>query len=624
MGRTIRQADAGETRLSADLLGDRPGVWPSLACLVSRSHVRLALWILLAALTCAMFGVPLHLSWDYGSIQSVHVFHSVAAFGAMFYPWLAVWLVLLASVPTESPRNRAETLALGLVFGVGFVGFWLLHFYRGTVQDAYDVMSLADSIQAGGTVSSDSPGYSTFPGSGVLVSTLTQVTGASTPHIVLVMAVLQLALFTTLFHLLLVEHLGRASMAAWMTPCAVALAMYSSVPFFNLFFLFDGGTNGSLILFPLCLLLVLKYVLSGRQPRWGVLLIVALTALTITHFVTSVVLLLWLSIFALWLSGVGRRTVSWSLVALGWVIVAAWEVVTPFGIWDSLVTGGREAIEEFIRGAVLERWFLPTQTSSYLQERIPLWASSMFYLWLAILLGLTLAGVLSRLLKVRHLDHLSKWGLSGLIALVGLSILLLFLGDIEESANRTLWYAPFVCIPLVFLFVSSLGPVRRTAMITALAALLVILSLPTSLAFNRSVAQFTTHAEERAGGEFLQHALSEHDSVQLYGPQVERYIGYYLPQATDLRIYSGDLRTRSQAHLWQQMHEIVTEFLQSGTNAHVSVVAWSPRWREPFLRFFGEDPVDDWDWQELQLRVAQSSRFYDNGPIEYFGVWGNP
>lgn len=590
--------------------------WPFLG----RPRVRLPLWALLALLTLAMFSLRAHASWDFAPLQSVHAFDSLALTAAVFHTWLAVLLVLLVSGMFSKPDSHAEPVLLSCVFASVSVGSWLL-VHLGRVGDTF---ALADTqaFVRDGFFSSDTLSYYGHPGSATVAASIANITGLSTPDVRTALIFTDVLLFVVISHTLVATWLDHEPRAWWIAAWAVIALTLSSQPFYSVFSAYSAGSLGITVLLPLFLLLQIKYQ-RDRTPGWGLLIIAVVGALTITHFATAFIALLIISSLVVWRSG-SRRVVSGTFVALAWVVIATWDAVSPFnGLVYSLVNMSGNAMRDLLeyQVGILDKWFLPAQTTANTSSAQPLWARIAWLVWPALLLGSSLIAVVAKLLALRRLTIADRTEISALMALSFLGLLSLFLLDIENAVNRLLLAAPYILVPLVFRFALSLKPAAQQVMLGVFVGTLATLSFATFLAYNDDISQKTSHDSEVAAGRHLELTLRGGDGVRIYGMETgSKHLQYYLSEAYDLQQYQGTIRSQSEADLWNVLMEQRDRFLDSGTANAYSILEFSPRWQETFRRFLGVDPTVDVRWLELQDPLSEVTRLYDNGKVTYFAL----
>ena len=99
-----------------------------------RGQNRALIWVLLISLTALLLLFPVRLTNEYHPIQAPYLFENLPLFGALFYLWMLLLLLLLFSKRDED-RLTWENLALASVFGLVFLGFWVIITPYGSYAD---------------------------------------------------------------------------------------------------------------------------------------------------------------------------------------------------------------------------------------------------------------------------------------------------------------------------------------------------------------------------------------------------------------------------------------------------------------------------------------------------------
>jgi hypothetical protein len=202
--------------------------------------------------------------------------------------------------------------------------------------------------------------------------------------------------------------------------------------------------------------------------------------------------------------------------------------------------------------------------------------------------------------------------LGGLVGVVGLGIFGLMMGN---EFDWLVYYAGFFTVPALLYVIGQQKPRRMDAIFIALAALLLVFSLPSFLANNGRVGRDAVYASDVSANRFLGQSFSDHGKgLTAYMPLIA--IGAS-PQTT-IREASFrhppeafDLKDADEA--MAKLEDLAEEFLQSGEGGR-AIFADSTRIRVLY-EAQSNIPATDERWQQLESTLAGANAVYDNGEV---------
>ena len=166
---------------------------------------RLVIWILLLLLTMAILLFPVHLEYEFHSVQSPYIFdNKLPLFSALYSIWMLLLLVLIFS----KREARWEKLALVCIFAIVFLGFWAIITPYFRHHDEWYNAAHVQYLLNEGTISlewEEIPvylGYFEWPALHFVGSTMVQITGLSILKIRTLFVVFEALLLPTLLYVL--------------------------------------------------------------------------------------------------------------------------------------------------------------------------------------------------------------------------------------------------------------------------------------------------------------------------------------------------------------------------------------------------------------------------------------
>jgi hypothetical protein len=468
-------------------------------------RLRVALWVLLLAMTAALILYPANLKYEYSihAIPFAYIFENLSLFAAVYYIWVLLILVLLF---TRGGEGRAdwEKAALVGIFAVVFTGYSTF-MSRGFVGDAFTPAGdIKNMIGLGQYAQAPALKYNGFPGFSLLGTGVCLVTGLEITDYMTFFPFFQILLFSMLLYLFFNKLLKNSYFAS----LGALLVIQADLSVATSLSQFHAGVFAPFCLLPVVLLLFIsgRGTDSRRVFRLEtneVLILIVLAALAISHFITSVAaFLIILGIYFMQKLS-GKRVLSTQLVVLLIIVPVIWNLAENLSILRYFAAMVPKFIEALSSGQIISEWLLPLQTNSYIGSRAPLWTIPSLILGplLFIIIGSILG--LARLVMNRRPEKEEVICLGGFAGIVILALILLLLGGLQESYGRTLIYIALFTVPIILWYVLRLKPLRNH-IFSLLVVVLLVLSLPSFLLGNKAIAAMTYYPREIAGGEFLE------------------------------------------------------------------------------------------------------------------------
>ncbi|MDP2856745.1 MAG: hypothetical protein Q8P50_02075 [Bacillota bacterium] len=547
---------------------------------------------------------------EYSPIQSLEAVEPVLLFGGLYYAWMAVLVSLLL---LEGPGGASvwRGLALVVVFALIYWGFWDIPLAANKYADSVLNAATTEYIRSAGEIPFGHPNiiYTDFPGLHTLTAALASVTGLATPDAVTVMTVLMDLLLAGIFYLICLRLLNDPRWAG----IAALLAIQGSIVLTRL--PFYPGKLGLVFASIFLLLILERREAILERPSSALLAIALLAATTVTHFVTSVLLLCLLVGMLLVPRARGelKERFPSSRLAVYLVIPLAWLIYATVQTFEGLTHMGTEVLDNLGHETFLREVFIVG--GSNFGPQVPLWAVIVKLFWLALLLGAGTMAALSRLRRPRSLPPIEARALGALLGILLLSVTATLVSTAGSQFLRYSMYAPLVVSPLLLLTLGRFTPGLRTAGLGAVVVSLVALAVPTFLASYSTVRTDAFYPYEEAAAQMLGRE-SDGTGVRLTAPAGDQaqYVGY-LPQA----LFASTLEKfdlKDENGVWAYLDEQVNDFA-SGRGERVDIYVLSARPLVYFRHNFGI-PLDDPHWDSIRSRLQGQAVVYDNGFVTLY------
>ncbi|MFC2002726.1 hypothetical protein ACFLV4_02095 [Chloroflexota bacterium] len=568
-------------------------------------------------LTAIIFLYPTQLHYQNAIIQSVNVFPQLPLFGALYYAWFVLILVLLL-LPGGKQENRDwQNVALLAIFVLVFSGLWIVlsHGYFGV--DSFVPAGGAKFLLAEGRL--DYPmtrGVVEFPTLTLLTFFVSRIAGLEIFDAITLFLLFQALLFSFLIYLLfgyLVKD-GRLASLGTMIVIAGSMTITDFLPQLH------PRITGLLFLVA-CLTLLTKdkSAMFKSQPN-TLLLFILLAAITITHAVTSFVFLLILLGIYLVQRLSKTNLVNTSLITLAAAVFFSYEIYVAIGMSHFIFS----FIPTFMRNLFSGEFF------SYISSRIiysnvggavPLWANVAIIFWLLLIVSGGLLG-LRNLQKIKRLNDVEKKMVGGL---VGITLFMAISGaasQMMELLNRSLFYLPLFTASMVAGFLSNLRGLAKTLTLVVFILLLFILSFPTFLAHNDAVATSTLHPSEIAYAEFLGSNYKQTDGITIFTSSVYPiFINYHALNLQRFTKFPTQPPPATPSGIWTHLDYFTKAFMNTEPY-QTNILVFSPRIADHVRDFIGTDITGDPRWQELLDRLSQQALIYNNGFSQIYQAEG--
>ena len=576
---------------------------------------RALVWVTLLLLTVLLLLFPVRFINEYHSIQAPYLFENLPFFGALFCLWMMLLLLLLFSKSGDSNLNL-ENLALACVFGLVFMGFWVVITPYGSYADGIYNMGHVRYLGEVGRVGVGHPslGYFDFPGMHLLVSALSQVTGLGVFESRMLFLVFNAMLFSALLYVLFVKTLKSNRLAF----LSVLLVMMGDVLLVEKMHILTPGAFGFTLLAGFLVLLNQSDgSLFGRTASVRLLMIILFSAMTISYFATSFLApLVLLGIYGVQLIARDReKSATVTYITLLLVMVIAWEIYWTQHTFSSLVRFLPEFTAALFSGDFLRSAL--TLASSSAGASLPLWAMVTRYFWWA-LLGLGTILGLRNLFRISKLSLPGKIETGGLMGIILLSALGLFGTEGGTQFARYLMYAPLFCSPILLRFLFKSGAWGRKSL-ALLTVLVFALTLPTFLSSVNTVSTDAVYPYEIASGEFLEsHSSEQGKELSIYRTNgiSTAWTNYYIPNA--LRETVSTKSSHSEDELWQEIDKLISNFLDSGYRPGKQKVFVISEKSTNVYQHLLDIPPDHSGWEEQRQRLLNTNITYDNGHVQMY------
>jgi hypothetical protein len=581
---------------------------------------RILVWVLLILLTLVLLLFPVHLVYEYHAIQAPYLFENLPLFGVLFCVWILVILFILFSKQDEGDNLNWENLALISMFGLVFLGFWVIITPHGSFTDGLFNMSHVRWLVSNGSipVGHENLVYFDFPGMHLLVAALSLVTGLGVFESRTLFLVINAVLFCAVLYVLFAK-LMKSGRLAFLGVLLVVLGSVLIVDDISTFY--PRALAFTMLASFMMLLTRSETRLLGSTLSDRLIMLILFTAMTISYFATpffAPLILLGIYIVQI-LSRDTQARVSLRTIILLMFIMIAWEIYWTWhnfstlamflpGVWDSLLSG------EFFRNPI-------TMVQANIGGRLPLWATATRSFWWALLAFSTVLG-LRNLLRIKELSLVEKIVTGGLLGLIILTIIGTFGTEGGRQFQRFLLYAPIFCAPLLLMFLVRSGTWQKIG-IKVITLLIIILALPTFLCSVNSVCTDAIYPYECSVGEFAEsHSQVEGESnIIVYSLNAASMIWarYYTPDVLVNRVSEEVYYTGDKNLFWDEVDVLVTKFQKGwtlpGKQKLLVISEKSPNMAQHLLNI----PPDNPKWEELWQRISVNNLVYNNGHIQLYG-----
>jgi len=569
------------------------------------------LWIAFLILTSVILAYPTNLRLEPFPIFSPDIFENLPLFGALFYLWATLLIVLLF---TAGERNgKWERLALVIVAALVFRGYWNI-IAPMQLEATYHTTTAIIWQDAGHIIYGPGVAYGDWPATSLLGAVIPQITGLESSASITILCVfisIVIAVGTYVFLLKIFESSLSASLASLLIIIGnLAMIIY-----------YKPGPI-AIVFVVLFLAVIFSKEALGNSSRILVLVIL-LAGAVMTHFHTS--MHFFFIMLGLWGFALIRRRPDEPRPAINTLILLLIIPVVWMMYWGS---AGFKDLSLWSQANLfnslftLERWTgVFNVGQSNFGESAPFWYSLIRWIWLGLLY---VAGGLLWLWSLIKLRRLGLIQSQLIAALFGLALLSLISSMISPRGFaellRALTYIPFFTLPLLILFLLRFKPAVTKVVLVGLSLLIVLLSLPSFLANNSRINSDATHGIEFSTGEWLHSLYGTGDRLSIFATaSTYQPVQFYLSDAS----YSAERQTHefedwTEDSLWLAMDEFQDRFKQSTQDERVTIYIHSPK--EALQRSMTFNvPYDHPRWGALSAELsANYDMVYNNGPIQIY------
>lgn len=585
---------------------------------------RALVWVLLLLLTASLLFAPVHLRNEYHPIQPPYLFDGLPLFGILFCIWMLLLLLLVFSKRDQGDRLSWESLALGCVFALLFLGFWVVITPYGSFADSIFNMGHVRWLMDEGTmpVGHQNLWYFDFPGMHLLVAALAELTGLGVFQTATLFLVFNALLFSGLLYILFVKLLKSNRLAS----LAVALAVLGSVMLVEKMRIFTPGALGYTLLAGFLVMLTRSETkLFGTTVSDRLLMLIVFSAMVISYFATPLLAaLVLLGVYVVQtMAKAEEARANPATICLLLVTVMAWEIYWTWKLFHSLAGFLPRLWDDMLSGEFLS---IPvTLAKVNVGGELPLWASMTRSFWLA-LLGFSTILALHSLFRVRQLSVAQKVASGGLLGVILLTILSVFGTHGGQQFTRFLLYAPLFSVPVLLMFLCRLGAWRRKGF--ALLAILVFgLALPTFLSSVNTVGTDAIYPYELSAGEFMKSSSPRRgEGATLFGLCYvsKAWVYYYAPDIRTRQVSEAAFYEGGEGEVWEETDKIVTAFEHE----------WAPRGTQKLFALSDKDATfyrhllgvlpDNPNWEGLRAQLSTEDRIFTNGHLEMYASLSKP
>lgn len=569
---------------------------------------RLLFWTALLTCTGALLAFPTHLKLEDHPVQSVYVFDNLPLFGALFYLWMLLLLLVLFTI-REGEKGTWEGVAISIIFPGVFLGFWTVAVHRGLYSEGISQAAHVKYLESTDRIplGHQTLGYFGFPGLPVVGDLVSKITGLEGKDVATLLVLLFPVLLGSLLYVLY-RRFFDGDFGAQLAPMAVLLAIQGNIALAKLNFFHARGW--AILLLIMFLILLNRH--RGQQPlaQERVMLMIILGATAITHFVTAALFSLITTSLFIIQKITQRSTIGFPMLALSFFIVAAWMAYWPPAPFASTIGYVQIAWQQLGGLSSLLSLFTSARHVNPSAE-LPLWASISRFSPLVLLYGFALV------LLVRNLFRLAKLSLTQLTvtaALLGSIVLgtLSILSSLRaERAESFFLYAGFVVVPIVLWFLATLRNRPRRLAFSGLIAFLFALSLATFLSNNDTVLLGTWLPDDHAAARFATSPLPQPSELYVLEGESTFLLRFYSPDASVIQPPTIPFVENIES-FWQTVRSHVARFVQGGGSTMFMI---SKRSQLYYQHFLGISP-DDIKWHDLKRDIAVRNNIYDNGNIQ--------
>ena len=579
-----------------------------------KSQHRLLVWVLLILLTLIILLFPVKLINEYHPIQAPYIITNPPLFIMIFVTWLILILLLVLSKKNDQVFNW-EFVALSMVFGLIFVGFWCFVSPNGSSSDDLYAMGHVHYLLDIGKIPVNHPlfSYFDFPGMFSLVTVYSQISNLS----IFVSRMLFLLFNTGLFFILLYLRFSYSLRRAHLAFLGVMLAAIIGTTIAYKMSIFTPGALGFTLLLILLMIQKKKNFTSYAQRPLVVLELLVYCSMVISYFATSLLFpLIMLVVYVVTIIGKKRISLTIQPLALCLVIFFVWQLWFTWHTTSSLIQFFPYIIRNIKTGNFLSGLLI--FSGANVGGNTPLWATVIrLFCWGLLLLFTTLA--FRNLFIIKKLTTSETMDTSGWLGVLIFSIIGLIGVTQGTQFARYLLYAPFFTVPVMLNFLNK-SRWRKTGLVI-LTCISFLLILPAFMIAINTSKQICPHDID-AGIFFSEHTLNGGSNIIIYRASTTSasWAYYYLPETSFQNIPEATYYHIDE--FWEKVNMLVATF---GEIQHVEnkdrIFIVDEQMYNSAEHMLGITPNDP-RWSVLQNNLSNQLLFYDNGFIQTYTAHG--
>jgi hypothetical protein len=490
-------------------------------------------WILfapLSILSTLILLYPVNLTHTFSSIQSLSAIPNLPLFIVFFILWM-VLLVFTISITTK--MNQAAILSI--IFTLVFVGFWTIHWRNGAWEDWVRMIPDSQLITFFGRVPLEVQGYFEWPGASIWGSVLTNVMGTTMPDIRIPLICGLLVLYAVLLFVLYLRIFNEPRLAT----ISVIISIVGNV-ILSRFHL----QPSFFVLVPLVAFLWVTFRLwEQKQSNISLVIILLLlgAVITVTHFITSIFVLL--VILGFWLSkkkdvrSTGNMF-SANLIFLVVLMIVSWQMYCAIRNFQWQLLDAAEFLSNMIQGEFSSLLNYTGAVATGNVSHSPFWANFVRIAWLVLLYGFGLIMAILVLVRKQFQSNI-VYASAGLLAVAVLAVVATIIGQEGAQYYRLITYGSLLAPVVILLVIIASHYSRWILAVTGL--ILVVAAVPTFLANNSRVITEAYYSQEITAGKFLaQNLMKNNQQLVFYGSGSAEIARYYGPPGSNL-VGAGEL-----------------------------------------------------------------------------------
>jgi hypothetical protein len=559
---------------------------------IQSSTLRQSLWATVLLLTGVLIAFPTSFVFRYEPLQSISVFGGdFTLFVILYYLWLGAVMLTLAGF--DDSRDVPRGVLLSIIFVAVNVEFWTLRTNLPVPKsDGADNLPYIAAIQGKGNLFGfDDPSFSYFavwPIIQLMTVTISSFLGVSIVNSMELVIILDNVLTMIFLFLTSYGFLHRVRLACLTTFLFSLFSVYNQASAFT-------PSLTAIVYLVVLLWLISKLLLKNTSlSKFAPIIIVVEIALAFANFITmSLLTSILVAVVLLRRGGGALRILAIAIVS---VIVPFLSNTTQTGIIFTIAT-------------TFQRVNLLLSQQSFFQSKVggslPFWVSADTLFWQVFLFSPAL--VLLVLLAVRRrLGREMKIMGIYVVGFIPFGIAML-LGSIPAVI---LTFLPIFTSIIILLWVRS-DSQTRIGLLSVLLGLMIILALPTFIAYNRNQPKYKYYLSDSSGYQFSGQYLPHSAKLLIVMPPFNTLD--YISSNTVVKFDYTSIFQASQ--VWIAWDSSLGEFATSSGNG--AILIFSERSVVPWASLLNIN-VHDPHWSTIRDQLNAYSEIYDNGNMQVF------